>query len=1823
MSVLAREIISLYHTIANRAPSDLPDLPVQYPDFACWQREWFQGEEIEKQVQFWKGQLAGAAEVLELPSDRPRPSVPTYRGASCDFTIPRDLARSIEELARGEDATMFMALLSCFHALLYRYSGQEDISVGTPIANRSRAELEGLIGFFVNTLVMRVRFSRTLTFRQLLRRVREVTLGGHAHQDLPFEKLVEELDPERSMSHSPLFQVMFAYQNASHDGFTLPGMTIEPLTVDQGTTPFDLTLSVFDDKESLRGSVHYSTDLFDRSTMLRLAEHFENMLRAAVADPDTPVGDAALLSEAEHRAVVIDWNDTAISFPDRSATLHGLFEAAAAGSGGARALEVEGQRLSYAELNQRSHSLAHELMRRGVGPEVRVGVCLERSVEMIVAILGILKAGGAYVALDPAYPSERIRYILSDSRANLLLTHSGLVGDLPEDHPPLILLDTGWDAIASEEGSDPGVAVSPNNLAYVIYTSGSTGRPKGVAIEHRSAVNLVRWAVGVFPPEVTENTLASTSICFDLSVFEIFVPLSRGGSVTLVRNALDLLHLGDDSGVTLVNTVPSAIAELVRERGIPASVQFVNLAGELLPTALVKEIYDLPGERKVYDLYGPSETTTYSTFTLREPNRPPMVGRPVANTRVYILDRLQQLVPVGIPGELYIGGSGLARGYLEKPDLTAERFVPEPFSGEAGSLMYRTGDLARYLPDGNIEYLGRIDHQVKVRGFRIELGEVEAALQEHVSLKETVVIVREDTPGEKRLVAYCVPNQIPGPSPAQLRELLKERLPDYMVPSAFVEMEALPLTPNGKVDRKALPVPELGEPRAEGRAPRTPVEEILVDVWSEVLNVDHVGVNDNFFDLGGHSLLATRLMSRLRRALKIEIPLRTLFENPTVAALAAAIEAKSGLITDADAPPLRQVGRDHDLPLSYAQQRLWFLNELEEGVGVYNIPAAFRLKGQLNAEVLERSINEVLRRHEALRTTFPTVEGKAVIRIDHDVWLGLQSMDLRGTPPIEQEEHLLAIASAHVRQPFDLAQGPLVRGILIRLSEEEHVAVFTMHHIVSDGWSIGVMIKELGVLYRAFSADEPSPLPELNIQYADYAVWQREWLAGDVLESQLAYWKETLHNLPPLLELPTDRPRPAVQTVRGKQKRFALPAELSRALVAMSRQEGVTLYMTLLSGLQVLLHRYSGQEDISVGTPIANRNRAETEGLIGFFVNTLVMRTDLSGKPTVREVLQRVRDIALGAYAHQDLPFEKVVDAVQPDRDISHSPLFQVMFALQNAEEEPIELPGLTIAPLDVDSDVSRFDVTVTMLENESDVQGLIEYNTDLFDSSTIERLIGHFQNILEAMTANPDGSIDSLQMMAPEEYRRIIVEWNSTPVPLPGDARTVVGLFEATVERNAELIALQWGEEKLSYGELNRRANKLAHYLSRRGIGPEVRVGICVDRSVEMIVAILGVLKAGGAYVPLDPSYPADRLQHMISDSGTALLLTMEGPAGAIPQNHTPTIFLDNQWSAIEAELDSNPGVRLSPENLAYIIYTSGSTGVPKGTLLHHRGMTNLVRAWTSEFRIEPGSRVTQFFSLGFDGSVGDIFPTFVGGGTLHLVPRDTITSMEDLHTFLRERSITHVLMTPSVLSVLPPHDLASLGTVMSGGESCPRELVHRWGGGRRFMNLYGPTEATVAVCWHETSEASLRSNAVPIGKPIANTKMFILDSRMNPVPVGVSGELYIGGVSLARGYLNRPDLTAERFVPSPLIEESGSRLYRTGDIARWLSDGSIEVIGRMDNQVKIRGFRVELGEIEERLRESSEIRECVVVAAGEAGEAKRLVAYVVPVALPGPGSS
>ncbi|MEA2693615.1 MAG: hypothetical protein QOJ16_3002, partial [Acidobacteriota bacterium] len=1277
LRILVREVTALYAAFAAGAPSPLPDLPVQYADYAAAEQEWLSGPVLAPQLAYWKRRLGGLPGPLDLPGDRPRPEVQTFRGARHPLGFPAETVAGLKELGRRQGATLFMTLLAALMVLLHRYSGREDLAIGTPIANRDRVETEGLIGFFVNTLVLRGELAGDPSFRELLARVRETTLGAFAHPDLPFERLVEELQPERDLRHSPLFQVLFAFQSLPEETRGDSDLRARALPVDSGTSLFELTLSLEETPRRLAGSIEYNTDLFDRSRMARLAGHLQVLLAALASDPDQRLSELPLLNRAERCQLLGEWNDTA-AMPTSSPgdCLHQLFEAATEREPDARAVVTLAGALTRGELEERSNRLAHHLRRLGVGPEVPVGICLPRSLGMVTALLAVLKAGGAYLPLDPGYPRERLELMLADSGAPVVLSEERLLDRLPGSLP-VVCLDRDAAAVSARPAARPASLAGPGNLAYLIYTSGSTGRPKGVAIEHRSAVALLRWAEAVFPGPERAGVLASTSICFDLSVFELFLPLGSGGTVILADNALELPFLSTIAEVTLVNTVPSAIAELVRGGGLPGSVRTVNLAGEPLPGALVEEIYATGGVAQVWNLYGPSEDTTYSTFTCvpRCGSGPPAIGRPVAGSQAFLLDTRQQLVALGIPGELYLGGAGLARGYLGRPELTAERFVPDPFSGEPGARLYRTGDLARHRPNGELAFLGRLDHQVKVRGFRIELGEVEAALEILPAVQRALVMAR---PEDQTLVAYVVPVARAGkPVPAELRAALRARLPEYMVPAGFVVLDAFPLTPNGKVDRQALaaivPGEALPAPSASRALPRTPAEELLAGIWQQVLRRERtaVAVDDNFFDLGGQSLMATRMMSQVRDVFGVELPLRALFEAPTVAGLAARIEAARAAGAGLAAPPLVRVARDGRLPLSFGQQRLWFLHQLEPASAAYNMPSAVRLTGSLAVPALAWSLGEVVRRHEVLRTVFRLAgeEPTQVILPAGEVPAALPSTDLAALPPGTRERELRRLATAEARRPFDLAVGPLLRACLLRLagSGEEHVLLLCLHHIVADAWSTEVLVRELVALYEVARQGHPSSLPDLPVQYADYAAWQRGWLAGEVLAAQIAYWRRSLAGAPPLLDLPLDRARPAMQTFRGGRRTLALSGEVLEAVRGRCRAEGLTPFMALLAVFELLLGRCSRQETVVVGTPIANRGRAELEELIGFFVNTLALRGDLTGDPTTRALLARVRETALGAYAHQDLPFEKLVEELEPERNLAHSPLFQVLFTFENA----------------------------------------------------------------------------------------------------------------------------------------------------------------------------------------------------------------------------------------------------------------------------------------------------------------------------------------------------------------------------------------------------------------------------------------------------------------------------------------------------------------------------------------------------------------------------
>ncbi|MFL9459672.1 non-ribosomal peptide synthase/polyketide synthase [Scytonema tolypothrichoides VB-61278_2] len=1811
MSVLIEELASLYNAYSTGQPSPLAPLSVQYADFALWQRHWLQGNVLQSQLSYWQQQLANAPTLLPLPTDRPRPAVQTFSGAYQEFPLSVELTNRLVKLSQEQGATLFMTLLAAFDTLLYRYTGQEDILVGSPIANRDRSEIEGLIGFFVNTLVLRTDLAGDPSFSELLDRVRNMAMQAYTHQDLPFEMLLEALQPGRDLGHTPLFQVMFSLQNNSLSELELAGLTVNHLKVKGITAKFDLTLLMQKTSNGLVGVWEYNTDLFNANTIERMTGHFLTLLEGIIANPQQKISQLPLLTPSEQQQLLVEWNDTSVNYP-LDKCIHQLFEEQVDRIPDAVAVVFEKQQLTYHQLNCRANQLAHYLKSLGVGADVLVGICVERSIEMVVGLLGILKAGGAYLPLDPEYPTERLHFMLEDAQAPVLLTQQRLVDRLAQQKTQIVCLDTKAEIISQFSQDNPIPETQATHLAYTIYTSGSTGQPKGVLIAHQGLLNLVFWHQRAFEITSSDKATQLAGTAFDAAVWELWPYLTAGATIYLVKSQLlsSLENLRDwlISNKITISFLPTPLAQ-----------EFLSLAwpteGLALRTILTggDKLHQYPSELipfQVVNNYGPTENTVVTTSGLvvakEQEQISPSIGKAIANTKVYILDRNLQPVPVGVPGELHIGGVGLARGYLNRDELTQERFINNPFDN---SKLYKTGDLARYLPDGNIEYLGRIDNQVKIRGFRIELGEIEAALSQNSHVQASCVIPREDTRSDKYLVAYIVPHQDSTPTISELRQYLKTKLPEYMVPSAFVILESLPLTPNGKVDRRALPKPELDSTRLEKYvAPRTPVEEILVQIWAQVLKVEAVGIYDNFFELGGHSLLATQLVSRIRNIFKVELPLRELFAKATVAELAQSIGQLQQQNKELISPPILRRAKDAELPLSFAQTRMWFLDQFEPNTALYNIPIALRIVGTLNQSALEQSLQEIIARHEALRTNFIAVDGQLTQIIQTQRNWTVSVVDLQHLSTAEQEIAAQQLAQQHATQTFELATQALVRATLIVLSETEHALLVCMHHIVSDGWSMGVFVQELASLYTAYSQGQLSPLTPLPIQYADFALWQRQWLQGNVLQSQLDYWQKQLADAPTLLTLPADRPRPAVQTFAGTYQKFALSVELTQKLKKLSQEQGVTLFMTLLAAFDTLLYRYTGQEDILVGSPIANRDRSELEGLIGFFVNTLVLRTHVSGNPSFSELLARVREMALDAYAHQDLPFEMLVEALQPERDLSHAPLFQVMFVLNNNSQYQLDLAGLTVSPLAVESGTAKFDLTLGMENTPTGLVGAWEYNTDLFDASTIKRLTDRFVTLLEGIVANPQERISQLPLLTTTEQQQLLVEWNNTQADYP-ENKCIHQLFEEQVERTPDAVAVVFEGEQLTYEQLNTRANQLAHDLRSLGVKPNVLVGVCVDRSIEMVVGLLSILKAGGAYVPLDPEYPTERLRFMLEDAQVSVLLTQQHLSKKLLEHQARIVYLDT--GACEfAQTSEIPNVsEVTSSNLAYVLYTSGSTGRPKAVAIEHRSPVALV-SWAKEiFTKEELAGVLASTSICFDLSVFELFVTLSVGGKV-------ILAQNALHlsTLTAANQVTLINTVPSAIAQLIQDDNLpqQVRTVNLAGEPLQNQLVqqiYQRSQVKRVFNLYGPSEDTTYSTYSLVEQGATTSPT--IGRPISNTQIYILDQYLQPVPIGIPGELHIGGAGLARGYLNRPELTQEKFIPNLFNTD---RLYKTGDLARYLPDGNIEYLGRIDNQVKIRGFRIELGEVEAVLSQHSDVQASCIIAREDTPGDKRLVAYVVP---------
>ncbi|MDF5712485.1 MAG: non-ribosomal peptide synthase/polyketide synthase [Rhizonema sp. NSF051] len=1834
MGVFVEELQALYNAYSQGQPSPLLPLPIQYADFAIWQRQWLQGEVLNSQLRYWKEQLANALTFLPLPTDRPRPAMQTFNGAYQEFALSVELTQQLTKLSHELGVTLFMTLLAAYNTLLYRYTGQEDILVGSPIANRDRTEIEGLIGFFVNTLVMRTNLTENPTFSELLIRVRDMAMEAYSHQYLPFEMLVEALQPERDLSHTPLFQVMFVLQNAPTSGLEMSKLNVSSLPVKLTTSRFDLTLIMQNSLTGLIGLWEYSTDLFDASTIERMTSHFVTLLEGIVTNPQQQISQLPLLSEVEQQKLLLEWNDTQVDYPLYKCIYH-LFEEQVELTPNAVAVVYVDERseasrrvnqqLTYNQLNCRANQLAHHLRSLGVGADILVGLCVERSLEMIIGLLAILKAGGAYLPLDPEYPPERLSFILDDTQVKILLTQQRLIARLPQNQARLVCLDTDAEEISKCSQNNIISGVQSNNLTYIIYTSGSTGKPKGIAMSQLALCNHILWHRDNLKIARGAKTLQFASISFDVSFQEIFTTWCSGGTLFLIteelrhdtKALLDFLQEKAIQRMFLPVVGLQQLAEVaVGNKLINTHLREIITSGDQL--RITPAIYEWLGKLSdctLHNQYGPSESHLATSFTLPHtvetwPLLPP-IGRPIANTQIYILGKYLQPVPVGVTGEVYIAGVLLAQGYFNRPQLTQQKFIPNPFSADPDSRLYKTGDLARYLPDTQIESLGRIDNQVKIRGFRIELGEVEAVLGQLSDVQASCAVVREDTPGDKRLVAYIVPQPEQRVSVNVVRSFLKEKLPEYMLPSAIVILEALPITSNGKLDRRALPAPDLHSQLLDQYvAPRNPIEEILSLIWAQVLKVDLVGIHDNFFELGGHSLLATQLVSRVRTNLKVELPLRTLFAAPTIAQLSQNIQQLQQQDLEIVAPPILKRVENAEIPLSYAQQRLWFLDKLNPNSASYNIPVGLRLVGTINVVALEQSFREIIHRHEALRTNFVVVDGKPLQIIKPPTNWTVTVVDLQHLPLTAQKTAAQKLLQQQAIEPFDLESEALIRATSMMLSPTEQWLSVCMHHIVSDGWSMSVFVEELTTLYNAYSQGQSSPLLPLPIQYADFALWQRQWLQGEVLNSQLSYWLQQLANAPIFLPLPTDRPRPAVQTFNGAHLEFTLSVELTQKLVKLSHELGVTLFMTLLAAYNTLLYRYTGQTDILVGTPIANRDRTDIEGLIGFFVNTLVMRTNLAENPSFNELLPRMREMALSGYAHQDLPFEMLVEALQPERDMSHTPLFQVMFVLQNTPASQLELTGLSVSELPIETSTTKFDLTLVMENTGTGLVGWWQYNTDLFDSSTIERMMGHFACLLEGIVANPQERISQLPMLTVSEQQQLLVEWNDTQVDYAYN-KCIHQLFEEQVQRTPDAVAIVFDNEQLTYHQLNYFTNQLADYLQSLGVSANVLVGLCVERSLLMVIGLLAILKAGGAYVPLDPEYPSERLGFMLEDTQVPVLLTHQHLLSQLPPNLPKLVFLDEIWLEIGQNNQDNVTSKVTASDLANVIYTSGSTGKPKGVMVEHQGLVNLAQAQIQIFGVNSDSRVLQFASLSFDACIWEVIMALRTGATLYLGTKDSIMPGMPLMERLRDYGITHVTLPPSALAVLPTEELPKLQTIIVAGEACSPELIKLWSAGRNFFNAYGPTEASVCAT---VAKCTPEDNKVTIGRPIANTQIYILDSQLQPVPIGVSGELHIGGAGVARGYLHQRELTQQKFISNLFNDKPDSQLYKTGDIGRYLPNGNIEYLGRIDNQLKIRGFRIELGEIEAILSQHPGIRENVVVAREDIPGEKRLVAYFVP---------
>ena len=1805
MNVLIDEFLHLYDAAVAGSEARLEPLPIQYRDYALWQRSWLQAGEQERQLAYWQARLGDDHSPLELPLDRSRQGRPSYRGARHEFPIAADVAERLRGLARKHNVTLFMVLLAAFKLLLQRYSGQSAIRVGVPIANRNRGESQGLIGCFINTQVLHTEIDPLLDITGLLQRVRETAVGAQSHQDLPFEQLVEALDLPRS-SESPLFRVLFNHQAQVADVQaieTRSGLSLAPVVLAKHSARFDLALDTHERAGQLHAAFTYATDVFDTATVEALGEQWLALVQALADEAGGAVGELPLPGLAP-----------AIGAPaqaDATLLVHQRFAAAVSRHPERTAVMAAGEQASFAELDARAEAIAGRLVEAGAGPDTLVGVLADRSVGMLASILGVLKAGGAYLPLEPEQPAERLAYMLADSGTRLVLAPDNWSAELPEGVQRL-------DWAQTYNGSAARIAPTPANLAYVIYTSGTTGQPKGVAISHGALANYVEGIAARLPLERIRSMAQVSTPAADLGHTMLFGALCGGHTLHLLlrEQVLDAegfaAYLAEHK-IDALKIVPSHLeAMLVAGRSaLPA--QCLVLGGEAISPSLLGKIRNLAPALKVFNHYGPTETTV--GVLVAELNGQASLGQPLANTRVAVLDRCLQPLPAKAKGELYIGGAGLARGYLNRPALTAERFVPDP-NGH-GQRLYRSGDWVRQGSD--LQFAGRMDGQVKVRGYRVELAEIENQLRALGGVANALVRVHGQAP-QLQLAAWLVPSQMPADSLAwqeSVRASLKSLLPEHMVPTHLIVLEHLPVTVNGKVDVKALPEPVATQ--VAYQAPQTPLQAQLAQIWAQVLQVPQVGLGDNFFALGGHSLLATQAVSRIRKQLGVDIPLRSLFDTVDLQAFAQAVaEGEQGAGLD-----IEILDRQQPLPVSRSQNRQWLFWKLNPESLAYNTPMAVRMQGHLDHCAVQAALDALVTRHESLRTVFVEADGLPWQRILPAATVPIGFEDLSGQDHAAQMRKLEAEAFV----PFDLEHGPLLRARLFKVHAQEHLLSLTLHHIVSDGWSMSLLVREFAAAYNAAATGQAQAIEPLPVQYADFAAWQRKWLAEGQMQAQIDYWKARLEDDFEVLELPADRIRPQVKSYQGSRFDVRLPQALTERLRALAVASNATLFHVFLAAYAIVLSRYSRKGTLNIGVPVTNRNRLELEGLIGFFINVVVARISVDGSQPFPQLLAAIKETTLQAQANKDVPFLEVAEALYPDRGQGVNPFFQVLYNhLRDLGEQVSSdaLHGLQVKEVDLLEPGAQYDISLNTLERSDGVTASFNYSTDLFDAARIERMAGHWQALLEAICAEPQRCIAELDFLGSAERQQLTHGWN--PAPQAGSGLCAHQLLSLQAHERPDALALIFDDQQMTYAELDRSSNQLAHRLRALGVGPDCLVGVAVERGLGMALALIAIHKAGGAYVPLDPDYPQERLAYMVEDSNIGLLLA-DAPSRERLQlgKQLPCVVLEpgTEWlHAWPAEPLANLA---APHNLAYVIYTSGSTGMPKGVAIDHQALSLFCQVAGDYSRLTPGDRVLQFATISFDGFIEQFFPPLAQGACVVLRDLrlwDTATLLEEINRHgVTVADLPAAYWRLLALERRAPEAYGRLKQIHVGGEAVPEDALRAWLADGppavRLLNTYGPTEATVVATTYDCSQMTVEQislGGVPIGRALPGRTLHALDDGLAPTPVGVPGELFIGGAGcLARGYHQRPSLTAERFIPDPFDPVGGGRLYRTGDLGCYDENGQLAYRGRVDHQVKVRGFRIELGEIEQYLRAHPDVREATVLAI-DLPSGKQLCAYAVP---------